>query len=189
VAQTKQKTIDMTEGPIFGKLLAFAIPLMLSGILLDTKQLVRSTGTRTFGAARFLRGEGADPSETNELFKNDVTDMRKQAQFLTNVVLYRERVAIAVCMGNTDSSYRVIAAKAADSLLSGRGVSASFALVTIGSKVHVSARSDGTVNVAKILEEFHGGGHFDAAGAQMDPSEENIEKLKHAIDKHLDNEE
>ena len=32
--------------------------LMLSGILLDTKQLVRSTGTRTFGAARFLRGEG-----------------------------------------------------------------------------------------------------------------------------------
>lgn len=163
--------------------------LMLSGILLDTKQLVRSTGTRTFGAARFLRGEGADPSETNELFKNDVSDIRKQAQFLTNVVLYREHIAIAVCMGNTDSSYRVIAAKAADSLLSGRGVRASFALVTIGSRLHISARSDGTVNVAKILEELHGGGHFDSAGAQMDASEENIEKLKHAIDKHFGNEE
>ncbi len=163
--------------------------LMLSGILLDTKQLVRSTGTRTFGAARFLRGEGADPGETNELFKNDVTDMRKQAQFLTNTMIYKEHIAIAVCGGNTDSSYRVIAAKAADSLLSGRGVRASFALVTIGSKVHISARSDGTVNVAKILEELHGGGHFDAAGAQVDANEENIERLKRAIDKHYKNEE
>ena len=157
---------------------------MLSGILLDTKQLVRSTGPRTFGAARFLRGEGADPSETNELFKNEVADMRKQAQFLANTMIYREHIAIAVCEGNTDSSYRIIAAKAADSLLSGRGINASFALVAIGSKVHISGRSDGTVNVAKILEELHGGGHFDAAGAQMDASEENITKLKEAIDKH-----
>ena len=158
--------------------------LMLSGILLDTKQLVRSTGPRTFGAARFLRGEGADPSETNELFKNEVADMRKQAQFLANTMIYREHIAIAVCEGNTDSSYRIIAAKAADSLLSGRGINASFALVAIGSKVHISGRSDGTVNVAKILEELHGGGHFDAAGAQMDASEENITRLKEAIDKH-----
>lgn len=163
--------------------------LMLSGILLDTKQLVRSTGTRTFGAARFLRGEGADPGETNELFKNDVSDMRKQAQFLTNTMLYKEHIAIAVCVGNTDSSYRVIAAKAADSLLGGRGVRASFTLVTIGSKVHISARSDGTVNVAKILEELHGGGHFDAAGAQVDANEESIERLKRAIDKHYKNED
>ncbi len=158
--------------------------LMLSGILLDTKQLVRSTGTRTFGAARFLRGEGADPSETNELFKNEVSDMRKQAQFLANTMIYREHIAIAVCEGNTDSSYRVIAAKAADSLLSGRGITASFALVVIGSRLHISARSDGTVNVAKILEELHGGGRFDAAGAQLDANEENLERLRRAIDKH-----
>lgn len=163
--------------------------LMLSGILLDTKQLVRSTGTRTFGAARFLRGEGADPGETNELFKNDVADMRKQAQFLTNTMIYKEHIAIAVCVGNTDSSYRIIAAKAADNLLSGRGIHASFTLVTIGAKVHISARSDGTINVAKILEELHGGGHFDAAGAQVDANEENIERLKRAIDKHYKNED
>ena len=66
------------------------------------------------------------------------------------------------------------------------GISASFAIVTIGGKVHISARSDGTVNVAKILEELHGGGHFDSAGAQIeeDANEETIEKLKHAIDKY-----
>ena len=161
--------------------------LMLSGILLDTKQLVRSTGTRTFGAARFLRGEGADPGETNELFKNDVADMRKQAQFLTNTMIYKEHIAIAVCVGNTDSSYRVIAAKAADSLLSGRGINAACTLVTIGSKGHIAARSDGTGNGAKILEALHGGGHFEAAGAQVDANEENIEKQKKAIDKHYQN--
>lgn len=168
------------------RLLKEEAELMLSGILLDTKQLIRNTGTRTFGAALFLRGEGADPGETNEFFKNEVTDLKKQAQFLSNVVTYKENLAIAVCEGDTDASYRVIAAKAADRLLSGRGISASFAIVTIGGKVHISARSDGTVNVAKILEELHGGGHFDSAGAQIeeDANEETIEKLKHAIDKH-----
>ena len=160
---------------------------MLSGILLDTKQLVHNTGTRTFGAALFLRGEGADPGETNEFFKNDVYDLVKQSQFLTNVVVYKDILAIAVCEGDTDASYRVVAAKAADRLLSGRGVAASFAIVTINGKVHISARSNGTVNVAKILEELHGGGHFDAAGAQLeeDAKEETIEKLKHAIDKYV----
>ena len=33
MARAKQMSIDMTEGPIFGKLLAFALPLMLSGVL------------------------------------------------------------------------------------------------------------------------------------------------------------
>ncbi len=169
------------------RLLKEEAELMLSGILLDTKQLIHNTGTRTFGAALFLRGEGADPGETNEFFKNDVSDLVKQAQFLTNVVTYKEILAIAVCEGATDPGYRVIAAKAADRLLSGRGIAASFAIVTIGGKVHISARSDGTVNVAKILEELHGGGHFDSAGAQIDEDEgeETIEKLKHAIDKYV----
>ena len=169
------------------RLLKEEAELMLSGILLDTKQLIHNTGTRTFGAALFLRGEGADPGETNEFFKNDVSDLVKQAQFLTNVVTYKEILAIAVCEGETDPGYRVIAAKAADRLLSGRGIAASFAIVTIGGKVHISARSNGTVNVAKILEELHGGGHFDAAGAQIeeDANEETIEKLKHAIDKYV----
>jgi len=169
------------------RLLKEEAELMLSGILLDTKQLIHNTGTRTFGAALFLRGEGADPGETNEFFKNDVYDLVKQSQFLTNVVVYKEILAIAVCEGDTDASYRVVAAKAADRLLTGRGIVASFAIVTINGKVHISARSNGTVNVAKILEELHGGGHFDSAGAQIeeDAKEETIEKLKHAIDKYV----
>ena len=169
------------------RLLKEEAELLLSGILLDTKQLTKNTGTRTYGAAQFLRGEGANPSETNELFKTDVNDMIKQGRFLSHVLVYKDNLAIAVCDGDTDASYRVIAAKAADALLAGKGINASFALVPINGRVHVSARSDGTVNVAKILEELHGGGHFDSAGAQVDESTglATVERLKKAIDKYI----
>ncbi len=162
--------------------------LMLSGILLDTKQFTRNTGTRTFGAALFLRGEGANPGEANEFFKTDVADIEKQSQFLGEVVVYKERLAIAVCEGETDASYRVIAAKVADRLLSVRGINASFALVNINGRIFISARSDGTVNVAKILEEMNGGGHFDSAGAQVEGAggDETVRRLKEAIDKYVD---
>ena len=169
------------------KLLKEEAELMLTGILLDTKQLIHNTGTRTFGAAYFLRGEGADPGETNKFFKDDVADLAKQGQFLANVTTYKEILAIAVCEGNTDPSYRVIAAKAANTLLSGRGISASFTLVNINGSIHISGRSNGTINVAQILEELGGGGHFDSAGAQVaaDDAEEIIIQLKRAIDKYV----
>lgn len=169
------------------KLLKEEAELMLTGILLDTKQLIHNTGTRTFGAAYFLRGEGADPGETNKFFKDDVKDLAKQGQFLANVTTYKEILAIAVCEGNTDPSYRVIAAKAANTLLSGKGIVASFTLVNINGSIHISGRSSGTVNVAQILEELGGGGHFDSAGARIaaDDVEEIIVQLKRAIDKYV----
>lgn len=162
--------------------------LLYSGILLDTKQFTKNTGTRTFGAAFFLRAEGANPSGANEFFKNDIDDLTKQAQFMTNVQIYKEHLAIAVCEGDTDTSYRVVAAKAADRLLTARGITASFALVFINGKIHISARSDGTVNVAKILEEIHGGGRYDAAGALLEDTEgqSTVELLKKAIDRCMD---
>jgi len=62
---------------------------------------------------------------------------------------------------------RIAASKAADKLLTVRQVDASFALVEAGSTIHISARSNGTINVQLILEKLKGGGHFDAAGAQV----------------------
>ena len=163
--------------------------LMLAGILLDTKQFTRNTGTRTFGAALYLRGEGAVPGESSDLFRTDVHDLTKEALFHANVIIYREQVAITYVDGETDNSYRVIAAKAADKLLTVRGVSASFALVAIGKRVHISARSDGSINVQLILERLHGGGHFDVAGAQVEGEsiQSVISTLRSSIDQYLDN--
>ena len=66
---------------------------------------------------------------------------------------------------------RVAASKAADKLLTVRGVRAAFALYPYehGGKsgIAISGRSDGSVNVQEILEVFHGGGHFDSAGASL----------------------
>ena len=66
-------------------------------------------------------------------------------------------------------------------------VSASFALVKIGSTVHISARSNGTINVQLILEALNGGGRYDAAGAQVKDSDitQTLLKLKHAIDNYI----
>ncbi len=162
--------------------------LMLAGILLDTKQFTRNTGTRTFGAALYLRGQGAIPGESSDLFRADVADLTKEARFHTNVSIYRERVAISYIDEKVDESYRVIAAKAADKLLTLRGVSASITLVTIGDKIHISARSDGSINVQLVLERLNGGGHFDVAGAQVagESMMSVISRLRESIDKYLD---
>ncbi|MBQ2718510.1 MAG: DHH family phosphoesterase [Clostridia bacterium] len=165
--------------------------LLLSGVLLDTKRFTRNTGTRTFAVAQFLRGAGANPGETFEFFKTTAEDLEKEAHFNSNVVIYRKHVAIAACDSEeADASYRIAAAKAADGLLGVKGVNTSFAIVKIEDTVYISARSDGTVNVQVILEKFHGGGHFDVAGAQVPGAtvETVIEGLRDSIDEYFDNE-
>ena len=69
------------------------------------------------------------------------------------------------------------AAKEADRLLNVKGVSASFALVVVDNVVHISGRSDGSVNVQLILERLGGGGHLTMAGAQLNVSFEEAEML------------
>jgi c-di-AMP phosphodiesterase-like protein len=75
-----------------------------------------------------------------------------------------------------------------DKLLTVKGVSASFTLVSIGNRVHISARSDGSINVQLILEQLHGGGHYDVAGAQVDGEsmQDVIVRLREAINQYLD---
>lgn len=162
--------------------------MLLSGILLDTKQFTRSTGTRTFGAAQYLRGAGASPTDVYNLFKTSAEDLSKEARFHTSIITYRYNIAISACDGDTDETYRVIASKAADKMLTLRGIDAAFTLVRIGEQIHISGRSNGKVNVQLILEKLHGGGHFDVAGAQIvsDSVTEVLDTLKTAIDDYFE---
>ena len=162
--------------------------ILLAGILLDTKQFTRNTGTRTFSAAQYLRGAGASPSDVYDLFKTDPMDLSKEARFHTSITMYRDCVAISCCEGETDESFRVIASKAADKMLTLKNVDAAFTLVRIGDQIHISGRSTGKINVQLILEKFHGGGHYDVAGAQVvaDSTLSVIETLKSAIDDFFD---
>ena len=95
--------------------------MLLAGILLDTKQFTRNTGTRTFSAAQYLRGAGASPQDVYDLFKTSPSDLAKEARFHTSIIMYKGQIALACCEGDTDESYRVIASKAADKMLTLRG--------------------------------------------------------------------
>ena len=171
-----------------GILLPAEANLMLAGILLDTKQFTKNTGSRTFSAALYLRNRGASPTEVQTLFKTNLDDFVREAKFRSNVVIYRGVTAIALSEGEGVASDRIAAAKAADKLLSVDGVQAAFALVRIGDMVHISARSSDAVNVQLILEKLRGGGHFDAAAAQVSGStlQDALVQLKAAIDSYFE---
>ena len=180
---------EMLENAISSQnLIKEVADMLLAGILLDTKQFTRNTGTRTFGAAQYLRGAGASPTDVYNLFKTTADDLSKEARFHTSITIYKNNIAISACDGDTDESYRIIASKAADKMLTLRGIEAAFTLVRIGDQVHISGRSNGKINVQLILEKLHGGGHFDVAGAQVisESVTEVLETLKSSIDDYLE---
>ena len=163
--------------------------LLFAGMLLDTKQFTHNTGVRTFSAALYLRNEGASPLDAQALFKTDLEDFLSEAQFESNVQIYRNTIAIALNEADTSNSLtRVNAAKAADRLLSVEGIRAAFAVCSIDKVICISARSDGTVNVQRMAEKLGGGGHFDSAGVQLRDVtiKEAIIMLRAAIDEILD---
>ena len=162
--------------------------VMLSGIMVDTKNFTRTVGTRTFSAALYLRGAGANSEIARTFFYDKFESYRAEALFGAEVEIYRGQIAITTSEGTGSPQDRVAAAKAADKLLTVREVNAAFALVNIGETIHVSARSNGQVNVQKILERIGGGGHFDMAGAALANRtiEDVKELLTEAIDKYFE---
>lgn len=172
-----------------GTLMKEESTVMLAGIMVDTKNFTRSTGTRTFAAALYLRDQGANAEIAHTFFNESLEDFSAEAKFGANVTIYRDVIAITTSMGtDNETGDRVAASKAADKLLTVKNVAASFALVITGNTIHISARSSGAINVQLILEKLNGGGHFHAAGAQMSGKnmKEALIRLKAAIDEYLD---
>lgn len=163
--------------------------LLLAGILLDTNDFTRNSGVRTFAVAQYLRTEGGNTANAKQLFRLSMEDYLRQANYQTNVSLYRGNIALTVRRGEGENMQdRIAAAKAADQLLEISDVNAAFALLQIDHTVYISARSDGTVNVQLILESLGGGGHYDVAGAQLSDTgtEAAVAMLKAGIDAYFD---
>lgn len=162
--------------------------VIYSGIVLDSKQFTHNSGVRTFSSAMYLRSEGADPEEAQSLFRTDLQDFCRLAKFESSAQIYRGICAIACYDGDdTDQGDRVAIAKVADRLLDVQHVQASFVLCRIDDAICISARSKAQWNVQVILEKLGGGGHYDAAGAQMNglTMTEAQDKLKEAIDTYI----
>ena len=138
----------------------------------------KNTSISTFGAAQYLRSEGGSPTEAQKLFRTDVEDFMRESKFETDVNIHYDVIAVSKYRGETASSDRIAMAKAADRLLGVTSIRASFVMSEIDGKVCISARSDGTINVQLILEALGGGGHYDAAAAQIpDVTVDEAEKM------------
>lgn len=55
--------------------------IILAGILLDTRQFTRNTGSRTFGAAQYLRNQGAIPSDAQKLYQSSFEEFAPGGPF------------------------------------------------------------------------------------------------------------
>lgn len=174
-----------------GELLKEEADILLSGIWLDTNQFSKNTGVRTFGAAQYLRGEGASPTQTAALFKQSLNEVTGEAKFESNITIYLDHIAVSAVGSDCDPSDKISAAKAADKLINIKGILASFVLYRTGNVINISARSTGNINVALILEKMGGGGHFDMAGAQIKSSDMSnvLRMLKDKIDEYMKNEQ
>ncbi len=160
--------------------------LLLAGILLDTQRFTRNTGVRTFGATMYLRTDNKMMLKARSLFKSSIGEYVKLSTFRKNAVIFRDVIGISHFEDDNLPENRIIASMAADDLLEINGVQASFAMCTIGDDVHISGRSNGGVNVAKILEQLNGGGRFEAAATVLKSTSINDagEQLKEAIDNY-----
>lgn len=159
---------------------------LLAGIVLDTKHFTLRTGGRTFEAAAFLRRAGADTTDVQKLFQNNLSEMVSRYDIIRRAELYREDIAVAAI--DQEGVDRVTAAQAADELLSLKGVKASFVVFPSGENVQMSARSLGEVNVQVILEALGGGGNSTTAGGRVENTDVETVKsrLLEAIDAYFE---
>lgn len=168
-----------------GDILPVEAQALLSGIVLDTKNFGVRTGSRTFEAAAYLRKLGADPADIKKLLKSDLADTLSRYEIIKSAKIYRENIAVAA-LDYTVS--RVLAAQAADELLSIQGVECSFVMFPMDTQIIISARSLGDINVQMILEPLGGGGNPAMAGAQISGKQMSavITELVSSIDQYFE---
>ena len=159
---------------------------LLAGIVLDTKNFTSRTGGRTFEAAAYLRRNGADTQDVQRIFQSDLSAMVKRYDIIRKAEIYHENIAI---VASEEPYERVVAAKAADELLTIQGISASFVMYRKEEGVYISARSLGDVNVQVLTETLGGGGNSTTAGGMIPDISvtEAKEKLLEAIDRYFEN--
>ncbi len=159
---------------------------LLAGITMDTKSFTFKTGVRTFEAASYLKRAGADPTSARQFFKDDIETYIARAETVKNASILVPGIATSECPKGVKNP-SLIAAQAADNLLTIRGINASFVLAQVEGGVIISGRSLGNINVQLILEKLGGGGHMTIAGAQLEniTMEEAKSRVISAVEEYL----
>jgi c-di-AMP phosphodiesterase-like protein len=173
VTEILQYTIDRKE------LTKLEAEGLLSGIFVDTNHFSVKTGVRTFEAAAWLRRVGADLSKVKRLFQVGKELFMSRVKGVSNAQFEDNGIIYTICDGENPNA-QMICSLVADELLTVRGTRKVFAVgKNHKGRTIISARSVGANNVQLVMEKLGGGGHLNAAGAQVDmePAEV-IEKIK-----------
>lgn len=173
--------------PKHDKLTMLESTSMLAGITVDTKSFTLRTGARTFEAASYLRTNGADTVLVQSLLKEDLDTYVERAKIIQSVEFYHEGIAIAHAPEEEFYS-QILLAQTADILLTMNDVRASFVIGRRDeSKVGISARSLGDVNVQLVMEQLGGGGHLTNAATLLENTTiaQAIEQVKENIDRTM----
>ena len=163
---------------LVGKIEAEAL---LAGIMLDTRNYVLRTSTKTFEASAYLRSRGADPVEVKKLFSASIDTYRDRSEIVSQAEIIGN-VAISV-WEEYSKEIRIASSQAAEELLTISGVSAAFVIFPAEDTTDITARSMGDYNVQIIMEKLGGGGHKTTAAAQLnEPFSDAKTKLLDAIE-------
>ena len=142
--------------------------IMLSGMMLDTNFFKsKSTGIRSFEAAEILKEFGADSGQADEFLK----DAFEEFALVTNIISTTKTpyTGIVYCQAPEDQKVtNATLSKAGNQLMQLRGINACFVFGYTDHGIHLSARSNGTINVQLLCEKLGGGGHFGMAAAHFD---------------------
>ncbi len=159
---------------------------LLSGIMLDTRNFVLSTGARTFEAAAYLKGIGANTVSVKQLFANNFENYKQKNAIVSTAVTYKG-CAVAVAT-EYSKDIRIIASQVADELLNVSGVKSSYVLFEENDQINISARSLGEMNVQVIMEHLGGGGHLTMAATQLSDITmgDAVIKLEESINRYIE---
>lgn len=157
---------------------------MLTGILLDSNNYKNKTGSRTYEASMILKEYGADNNQATEFLKEEYEEYLLKTKIMANS--YTPYYGVVVCLSNDDDLVdKVTLAKVANSVLDVKEIKACFVIGRVSSdSVAISARSDGTINVQKIMESLEGGGHYSAAATEL--SDVSVEKVKEMLESKME---
>ena len=142
-----------------------AANFMLTGMIVDTQKWRVRTGARTYDAASALRKMGADPQTAYEYLKDTFSEFSLKSAVISASEKYANGIIISAVKDRQLT--RSLMSQVADSLLGIQGVEAAFVIASSSdTETGISARSNGKVNVQRIMEAMKGGGHMTAAAMQ-----------------------
>lgn len=161
---------------------------MYGGILVDTNDFTYRTGSRTFGAASYLKEYEASSAKVKEWLREDKERMLLTNELVSKVISPVKGSGVVIDRSNIIRD-RTLLAQVSERLLDIKGVNASFTIARVSEDaIGISARSYDHINVQLIMEEMGGGGHLNSAATQV--KEKSIDQvysdLKNILMRELD---